>query len=153
MLNEKVHERYQRSEESAGQVLPILDSLRIWRTQRQTTQCPRQRSHQIADHEDIMPIVIIRARNICPSSAGQSPEHTHASHELGQRAVRPLSQAVPQKNQHKSRSRTDRDEDLEDGAFGVAITNRCAHGGEPFDRVAEMLVLHDFMVVQRHTDD
>lgn len=152
VLDEEVHQRNQRPKESTRQVLSVLDGLRVGRTQRQTSQCPRQRSHQIADHEDVVPIVIIRARNICPSSTCQSSEDTHTGHELGKCGIGSVGEAIPQEHQRESWTRAHGDEDLEDGSFGVAIANCCAYGGEPFDWVAKVLVLDNLVVMQRHAD-
>lgn len=97
--------------------------------------------------------MIIRARHICPSSASQSSENTHASHELGQRAVWSVGQAIPQEDQCESWTRADGDKDLEDGSFGVAIANRCADGGEPFDGISKVLVLDNLVVMEGHSND
>lgn len=153
MLDEEVHQRNQCSKEGTRQVLSVLDSLWIWWTQCQTTQCPWQCSHQIADHEDVVPIVVVCARHVCPSSASQGSKNSHSSHKLGQRAVWPIGQTVPQEDKRKSRTRAYGDEDLKYGAFGVAVANGCAHRGEPFNWVAKVLVLHDFVIMQRHSND
>lgn len=100
-----------------------------------------------------MPIVIIRARDICPSSAGQCPEYTNSCNKLGQSAARLVRQTVPQENKGEPRTRADCDEDLKEGSFGVSVANGCADGWKPFNRVAEVLVLDDLVVVKPHAHD
>ena len=41
-----------------------------------------------------MPIMIIRARDVSPSTASERPEDTHASNELWQAATRSICEAV-----------------------------------------------------------
>lgn len=82
VLDEKVDQRNQSREKSSSEILSQLDGLRVWRTQCNATDGPRQSGNQIADHENIMPIVVIGRRNICPSSTRQSPEYSNASHEV-----------------------------------------------------------------------
>lgn len=100
-----------------------------------------------------MPIVIVRACNVRPPSTRQRPEHAHARDELGETAPGAVREAVEEEDEGEARARADGDEDLEDGALGVAVADGCADGGKPFDRVAEVLVLHDLGVVQGHADD
>ena len=150
MLDEEVDERDQCSKECSSQVFPQLDRSWVGRAQRETTQCPRKRRDQVADHENIVPIVIIRARNICPTSAGQRPEDTHSSDELGQAGARAVGHAVEEEDQQEARARANGDEDLEYGALRVAVADGRADGGEPFGGIAEVLVLDDFGVVEGH---
>lgn len=100
-----------------------------------------------------MPIVIIRARDISPSSTRQSSKDTDASDEFGQGGVGSVGQTIPHEDQCESWTRADGDEELEDGAFGVAIANRCAYGGEPFNRVSKVFVLDNFVVMEGHSND
>lgn len=100
-----------------------------------------------------MPIVIVRARNVGPSSTRQCPEDTHTRNEFGQGAAGTIREAVPEEAEGESRPRTDGNEDLEDGSFGVTVADGRADGGKPLDGVAEVLVLDDFVVVQPHADD
>lgn len=95
MLYKEIHQRYQRSKEGAGKVLPIHYRPRVLpRTQRQAAGRPRYRRNEIADHEDVMPVVVIRARDIRPSSTSQRAEDTYACHELGQSVALSWSRAV-----------------------------------------------------------
>jgi hypothetical protein len=100
-----------------------------------------------------MPIVVIRACNICPSSASQCPEDSHSCNELRQAGVWFVGHAVEEEDQQEARAGADGDEDLEDGAFRVAVANGCADGGEPFDGVSKVFVLDDFGVMKGHADD
>ena len=153
VLNEVVHQRHKRPEEGSSQVLPIPNRRGIRRAQRQTSQRPRQRRNQITYHEDVMPIMVIGARNVCPPPTGQGSKDSHARHELRQSAAGTVAEAVEEEDQDEARARADGDEDLEDGALWVAVADGSAHGGEPFDGVAVVLVLHDFLVVERDAND
>jgi hypothetical protein len=154
VLYEEVDQRNECRKESTSQILPILYSLRIRRTQHNTPNGPRQRRNQITNHEYVMPIVIIRARNIRPPTTRQRPEDTNPRHEFRQSTVFPAAaDAVPQEDQHEARAGADGDEDLEDGSFGVAVADGGADGGEPFGRVAVVFVLYDLGVVQPDADD
>lgn len=153
VLDEEIHQRHKRAEESTSQVFPVPNGGRIRRAKHQAANRPGQGSHQVADHENVMPIMVIRARNVRPSTTSECPEHAHAGNEFGQCAARPIGQAVKEEDQHKSRARTYSDEDLEDGSLWIAITNRGADGGKPFLRVAPVLVLHDLVVVKGNPND
>ncbi len=60
VLKEEVNERNKTAEERAGQYPPIFDCYRVRRTERKASQCPRYGRNQIADHEDVVPIMVIR---------------------------------------------------------------------------------------------
>ena len=147
VLDKEIYQRDQSSKESSSQPLPVLDGSWIWRAQNQAADSPRQSRHQIADHEYIVPIMVIRARDICPPSTSDCPEDAHSRDKLRQSAARAVGEAVEEEDQHKTWSGADSDEDLEDGAFGISIANRCADGWEPFLRIAPVFVLHDLVVV------
>lgn len=153
VLNEKVYQRNKGSEKGAGQVFPQLDRLRVWRAESQTSKCPWQCRNQIADHKDIMPVMVIRARNVCPASTSQCSKDAHSCNELGQAAVRSVGQTVEEENKQESRSRANGDEDLENGSFGIAVADGCTDRWEPLNRVSEVLVLDDFVVMERHAHD
>lgn len=91
--------------------------------------------------------MVIRARDVCPPTAGQCPEDAHSCDELRQAAAWTVGEAVKEEDQHKAWSRTDGDEYLEDGPLWVSIANRGADGREPFLRIAPMFVLDDLVVV------
>lgn len=153
VLDEEVHEWDQRRKESSTQVLSQFDGARVGRAQCKATKCPWQGRDQVADHEDIMPIVIIRACNICPSTACQCSKDSHSCDEFRQAAALLVGHAVEEEYQQESWTRADGDENLEDGAFRVAVANGCADGGEPFDGVSKVFVLNDLGVMKGHADD
>lgn len=153
VLDEKIDQRHQRAKECASQILPIPDCLRIGRAQCHDSQSPWDGGDQIADHENIVPTVIIRARDICPASTRQGPEDAHAGHKFGQSRIRLVAHAVDQEDHDEARARADGDEELEDRSLGVAIANGRGYGGKPFDGVAEVLVLNNLFVVEADSDD
>ena len=153
VLNEEVDQRYEGAKERSSQVFPVLDRFRIGWAQSQASQRPRQCRDEVADHENVVPVVVIRARDVRPSTARQRPEYTHAGDELGQSAPRSVGQAVEQEDQHEAWAGSNGDEDLEDRSFGVAVADCGGDGGKPFDGIAVVFVLHDLIVVQPHPDD
>lgn len=60
VLDEKIDQRNQGTKEQPGQIFPVFDSDRVGRAQGETAESPWQCSNKIANHEDIMPIVVIR---------------------------------------------------------------------------------------------
>lgn len=83
VLNEIVDQRNQSSEEQAGHDFAVLDGTVVVRAERKATQGPRQGGHQVRDHEDIMPVVVIGRCDIGPTTTCQCPENTHAGNQLG----------------------------------------------------------------------
>lgn len=153
VLNEEVDQWHYSPKEGTRQVLPQLNRLRVGWAHHETANGPWQGRYQVADHEDIMPIVVVGARDICPTTTGQSPEHAHTSNPLGTALALPVDQAVEQEDQQEAGTGTYRNEDLEDGSLGIAIPNSRGDGREPFDRVAEVLILDNLLVVECDADN
>lgn len=59
VLNEEIHERHQRSEEAASKQLPPPDGAWVRWAKRQTPQRPGQRSDEVRDHEDVVPVMVV----------------------------------------------------------------------------------------------
>jgi len=70
VLKEKVGKWSKIAKERGSQDPPVLEGRRIGRTQRETSQSPWHRRNEIADHEYIVPVMVVGRGNICPSSAG-----------------------------------------------------------------------------------
>ena len=153
VLDKVVNQRNESAEEQASEHLPVLQRPLVIRAQRNTAQGPRERGHEVRDHEDIMPIMVIARRDIRPATARQSPEHANAGNELGQRGIRARSQEVPQEDERESRAGGEGDEELENGPLGIPIANGRGDGGKPLIGVAVVFVLHDLVVVQPQSDD
>ena len=153
MLDEEVDQWNEGAKESAGQVLSVLDGLRVGRRQGNAANSPGQSGNEITNHKDVVPIMVIGARDVCPSSTRQCPEDAHSGNEFGQGIPGTVREAVPQKHQGKSWSRADGNEDLKDASFRISVANGCGYGRKPFNGVAEVLVLHNFVVVQPDADD
>lgn len=83
VLNEIVDQRNQCSKEQASHNFTVLDGTAVVRAERKATQGPRQSRHQVRDHEDVMPVVIIGRCDIGPTTACQCPEDAHAGNQLG----------------------------------------------------------------------
>ncbi len=154
VLKKEIQHRHQRRKEAAGQPLsPPHRPQMVRRTQRQAAQRPRDRSDQIADHKVIMPIMIVRTRHIRPPSTRQRPEHPNPRNPFRCRGARTLREEVVEEDEGEPRTGCHGDEDLEDGALRVAVADGGGDRGEPFGGVAEMLILHDFLVVEGEADE
>ena len=82
VLNEIVNQWNQSSKEQTSQDFAILDGTAVVRAECKATQGPRQGGHQVRDHEDVMPVVIIGRCNIGPTTTCQCPEDAHAGNQL-----------------------------------------------------------------------
>ena len=153
VLDEIVNQWHQSSKEKAGHDLAVLDGTAVVGAQGQATQSPRQGGHQIRDHEDIVPVVVVGGGDIGPTSTGQSAEDTDTSNNLRQGVVRARTEDVPQENEKEARTGSDSNEDHEERALGVAIANGGGHGGEPFVGVAVVFILNNLMIMQRDADN
>lgn len=150
VLDEVVDQWHQSAKEQAGQNLAVLDSAAVVRAEGEATESPGQSCHQIRDHENIVPVVVISRGNISPASARECPEQAHTSDQLWQGGVRAGSQEVPKEYEGETRTGSDGNEDLEKRAFRIAITDGGRHGREPFIRVAVMFVLDNLVEMQGH---
>lgn len=153
VLNEVVDQWHQGSEEEASHDLTILDGTTVVGAQRKAAQRPRQGRNEVRDHEDIVPVMIVSGSDIGPSSAGQGAEDTHASDDLRERRVRPRGKHVPQEDEGEARTGSDGDEDLEERAFGITVTDRRGDGGKPFVGIAVVFILNNLVVMQSATDN
>jgi len=153
VLDEIVDQWHQCSKEKASHDLAVLDGTTVVRAQGQAAQSPRQGGHQIRDHENVMPVMVVGGGDIGPASAGQRPEDTDAGNNLRQGVVRTRTEDVPQENEEEARTGSDSNENHKERALRVSIANRGGHGGEPFVRVAVVFILNDFVVMQRDADN
>lgn len=102
--DEEVDERNECREERSGEELPVFQSSGIARAQREAANSPWQGSHEIRDHEDIVPVVVICRRDICPPSASQCSEDADSSDEFGEGRVRSAGQDIPETYKGESRA-------------------------------------------------
>lgn len=102
--DEEVDQRYKRRKEGSSKELPILDGGGVARAQGEAAKGPWQSGHQIRDHEDVVPVVVIGRCDVCPSSTGQCSEDANASDEFGEGRVRSAGQNVPETNECESRT-------------------------------------------------
>lgn len=98
--------------------------------------------------------MVVGRGNIRPPAAKDCTDNPYASDESRQTRVRPRRKDVPEKDKGKSRTyeqhishgqmpepwslptRCDRDEELEDRALGIAVTNCRRYRGKPLLRIA-----------------
>lgn len=95
MLDEIVHQRNQCAEEQPRGDLAVLDSPLVHRRQRKTSGSPRHRKHQIRDHEDVVPIVVIRGRDVDPPAAHNRPDEPNRRHKFRRPSSRPRREHIP----------------------------------------------------------
>jgi hypothetical protein len=97
VLDKKVNEGNQSGEESASKYLSILDGFGIGRAEGNATQCPRESCHEVRDHEDVVPVMIVGRCNVCPSSTGEGAKYSYAEDEAreGGLGIGPRSEKVP----------------------------------------------------------
>jgi hypothetical protein len=144
---EEVNQRHNGAKERARKVFPVLDRRRIGRAERKTPKRPRNRRNKVADHKDVMPLVVVRTGDICPATAGERPEYAPEGDELGQAMALSVCQEVPQPDERESGPGGHGDEDHEEGALGIAVADGGGDGGKPFLWPAEPLILDDLLVV------
>lgn len=153
VLDEKVDERHQRSEEGPRQPLPVFDGLCVRWAERDAAERPGQGGDDVRDHEDVVPVVVVCRRDVCPPAARQGPQETHDGDELWKPRAGLSRQEVPQAHEREPRPRRDGDEHHEEGPLRVPVTDGRGHRRKPFFRVAVELVLDYLVVVQRNADD
>lgn len=81
MLDKKVNERHEGTEEGAGEVFAVLDGGRVGRAEGNTASGPGQRRDNVGNHEDVVPVVIVGRGDVRPAATGQCAEETHGSDE------------------------------------------------------------------------
>ena len=104
VLDKEVDQRYECRKEGAGKELPILDRSGVAGAQGEAAKSPRQSSHQVRDHEDVVPVMVVGRRNVCPSSTSQSSENANTSDEFREGRVGPARQDVPEADKGESRT-------------------------------------------------
>lgn len=82
VLDEKVHQRHQSTEESARNVFPVLDRFGIRGTERNAAGCPRNRKDNVRDHKNIVPVMVVGRRDVGPPAACESSDDAGPSDQL-----------------------------------------------------------------------
>lgn len=83
MLYIEVNHRNNGSEEGGSDVFSVFNRLGIGRTQDEAAGGPGDCSHQIRDHKDIVPVMIVSRRDIGPASARECTKQSHGGHKFG----------------------------------------------------------------------
>lgn len=152
VLDEEVEQRHDCRKESGGKYLPVLDRFGIRRAEFDAADGPGDGSQEVRDHEDVMPIVIIRGRNICPAAASECPKYANSRYPLWQGIAFPRGHHIPQRNQGESWTGCHGNEYLKHGSLGITVANGRRDRGKPLLWVAVVLVLDDFGEVQQAAD-
>lgn len=82
VLDEVVYQRHQSPKEGPSKYLSVLDSFRVVGAKCKTTKRPRKGSHQIRNHENIMPAMVICRGHVGPASTAQSTKNTDTRNNL-----------------------------------------------------------------------
>ena len=95
MLDVKVHHGYHGRKENGCYTLPPLDSNPVRWAEHNASKRPWQRRDEIGDHEYIVPIVVVRRRDIGPSAAHHGPKQANGRENLGKVGTRAARQEIP----------------------------------------------------------
>ena len=79
--------------------------------------------------------MVVGRGDVDPAAAKHGPDEADSGYERGRRA-RLRGEEVPEADQCEARAGGNGDEELEEGALGVAVADGRGHGREPFMRVA-----------------
>ena len=97
VLDKIVNQWYQGTKEGPRQVFSVLDCPGIIWTQDDTTISPWYSRDEIRNHEDVVPLVIISRRNICPSTTCQCSKHAHERNEFWEALIPFRRKEIPQR--------------------------------------------------------
>lgn len=153
VLDKKVDQRNDSTVEGTGHVFAILDCHMIGWAQGNAPKGPRNGGQQVGNHEEVVPVVIIRRSNVGPATASEGAKDAPKCDKAGKPVTGLARQEVPESHEGESRTGCYGYKELEEGSFRIAITYSGRDGGKPFLRVAEPFVLDDLVVVERHADD
>ncbi len=104
MLDEEVDQGHEGAEETGGQVLPVLDGLRVGRAESDAAGGPGDGEYEVRDHEDVVPVVVVGRCDVCPAAACQCPDEAGAGDELGEGASGARGEEIPEADEGESRT-------------------------------------------------
>ena len=104
MLYEEIDQGHQCTKEQVCQDFPILDCGRIRRAEGKASKSPWQSSHEIRDHEYIMPTMVVRRCHVCPPTARDCPEEASSRNNFWQGRIRLRREDIPEEDEGKSRA-------------------------------------------------
>jgi len=148
MLKEKVCSWNKSAKEGGSKDLPVLDSYWVRRTNRKASQGPRNSGNKIANHEDVVPHMVVCRCNIGPSSTGECSEDSNPGHNFWQGRIGSSSKEIVQGDESESRTGGQSNANHIHRTFRISIANGGRDGGEPLLWVAIPLILHDLFVVK-----
>lgn len=96
VLDKVINERYQGPEEQPGKDFAVLDGFFVGlRGEQETANRPRQSEDQVSNHENVMPVMVVRRSNVNPSTAGNGTEKSDREDKLGSECAGTGSQEKP----------------------------------------------------------
>lgn len=95
VLDEEVDQGHQGTKETASKEFAVSNGFRIVPAESKTSQRPREGGHEIGNHENIMPIVVVGRCHICPSTTCHRSEYAGPKNELRQRGFGARSHGIP----------------------------------------------------------
>lgn len=104
VLNEVIGQWDNGSKERSSKDLSILQCPVIspTRTQGNAACRPWNRSNEVGNHKDVMPVMIIRRCNVCPSTTAECSKEADAGDEFWEGAAALGCHAVPEGDEGKS---------------------------------------------------
>jgi hypothetical protein len=104
VLDEEVDQGYEGRKEATSKELSVLEGCRVAGAQCKAAQSPGQSGDKVRDHENVVPVMGVGGRHICPSTTCQCAENANTGDELGERRVRAAGHNVPQADQCEARA-------------------------------------------------
>lgn len=160
VLDKEIKRGEKSSKERRAQKLSVSHSGWVrFGAQGNTSNGPGYGGDKVGNHENVVPIMVVGGCHIGPATAGKGSEDADSKDELGESRVWAGGQEIPHAYQQEARAcsnvqcllllangwlvndgrkltRSDCNEDLEDGSLGKAVTDGGRDRREPFDRVA-----------------
>jgi hypothetical protein len=104
VLDEEIYQGNEGPKEKACEDLPPFACSGIIGAQGKAAQRPWESRDEIGDHEDVVPVVVICRRHICPTPTRYRSEESHPADELWQRRLGMSCHHVPQEDEGESRT-------------------------------------------------
>lgn len=102
VLDEEVDQGHEGAEETSCQVFPVLDRLGVGRAKSNASGGPRDGEHEVRDHEDVVPVVVVGRGDVRPAAARQGADEARDGDGLWEGAAGPRGEQVPQSDEGES---------------------------------------------------
>lgn len=106
VLNKEVDQGYQGTKESTSDILSVPDGLWVRRAESNTAQCPGESAHNVRDHKNVVPIMIVGRCDVRPATACQGSKKARRGNEAREFGARLSTNEIEQAHERESRSLT-----------------------------------------------